>query len=55
VLLVDGDAAGIEFSDAIAVNIRANHLVSGFGETSSGDQADVATSNNRKTQDELSL
>src|ERR1700674_2855671 len=46
VMLVDGDAAGIELGDALAIDVRANYLVSCVGEASSGDETHVPTSDN---------
>jgi hypothetical protein len=43
VLLVDGDAAGIELGDTLAIDVRANNFVSRLGETSSGDESYVPT------------
>jgi len=54
VMLVDRDAAGIELGDALAIDVRANDLVSGFGEASSGDETYVPTTDDGKTQDEFS-
>jgi len=45
VLFVDGDATAVEFGDALAVNVRANHFVARFGETGSRDQPYVSTTN----------
>ena len=54
VMLVDRDAAGFELGDALAIDVRANYLVSGFGEASSGDETHVPTTDDGKTQDEFS-
>jgi len=53
-MFIDRNAAGIEFGDALAIDVRADYLVTCFGKTSSGDQADVSTTDDGKTQDKPS-
>jgi hypothetical protein len=53
--VVYGDATGIELGNALAIDVRANDSVAAFGETSSGDQTDVTTTDDGKTQDKFSL
>jgi hypothetical protein len=50
-MLVDRDAAGIELGDALAVDVRANYLVTCLGKASTGHQTDVSTTDDGKTQD----
>ncbi len=42
-MLVYRNAAGIELGDALAVDVRANDIVSGLGKASSGDETNVPT------------
>jgi hypothetical protein len=49
-MLVDRHLARLELPDAFGIDVRANDVVPGFGETSSGYQADVATTDHRKIQ-----
>jgi hypothetical protein len=44
-MLVDRDATGIELRDALAIDVRANYVVSRFGETRPGNQTHVSTAN----------
>ncbi len=55
VMLVDRDAAGVKLGDALAINVRADYFVPCLGKTSSGDETHVSTTDDGKTQDELSL
>ena len=42
-MFVDRDAACIQLGDALAIDIRANHVVPRLGETSPGDETHVPT------------
>jgi hypothetical protein len=44
-MLGDRNAAGIELRDALAIDVRANYVVSCFGETRPGNQTYVSTAN----------
>jgi hypothetical protein len=44
-LLVDRHFAGIKHSDAFGVDVRADDLVAGFGETRASDQTHITTAN----------
>lgn len=54
-MFVDRNAAGIELGNALAIDVRADYLVTCLGKASSGDQTDVSTPDDGKTQDEPSL
>jgi len=43
VMFVDRHSAGVELCDTLAIDIRANYLVSCFGKTSSGHETHVTT------------
>ncbi len=45
-MFVDRNAAGVELSDALAIDVRTHYLVSCFGKTSSGDESHVSTADN---------
>jgi len=45
-----GDATRLEMGDAFRVDIRANHLMSRFGETRAGHKTNIATANYRDSQ-----
>ena len=49
-LLVDGNDAGFQCCDALRIVVRANHLVTRFGEAGPRNQSDIATTNNRDPQ-----
>jgi hypothetical protein len=48
--LKDGHVAGLKLCDPLAVDIRADHLMSRLGKTRASYQANVATTNHRETQ-----
>jgi hypothetical protein len=54
-MFVDRNAAGIELGDAFAIDVGANYFMASFGKASSGHETHVPTTDNGKTQDELSL
>jgi len=41
--LEDRDAAALQMSDALFIDIRADYIVPRFGETRTGDKSNVAT------------
>lgn len=43
-MLVNGDAAGVELGDALAIDVRANDFMTGLGETRTGDETHIPTS-----------
>src|SRR6266704_692789 len=45
-MFVDRNAASVELSDALAIDVRTHYLVSCFGKTSSGDEPHVSTADN---------
>src|SRR5215831_13444197 len=54
-LFVNRHAAGIELGDALGVNVCADDFVACLSEASPGDQSNVSTSDDGKTQEEPSL
>src|ERR1041385_3325625 len=55
VLFINGHAACLELGNALFINVRANDFVTRFRKAGSGDQPDVSTSDDRKTQKRTSL
>jgi hypothetical protein len=54
-MFVDWNAACIEPGDALSIDVRANHFMPSFRKASSGNETYVPTTDDGKTQDELSL
>lgn len=49
--LVDWNTAGIELRDAVGIDVRAEHFMSGLGQARACDQTDVSAANYAKTQE----
>ena len=53
VLFVNGDLAGFQLRDTRGINIRADDFMAGFREASSGNQTDVAATNDLKVSSDF--
>src|ERR1700736_2817452 len=50
ITFIDRDDTGLEQRDALLVDIRADDIMSGLGQTGAGDQSNITATNDRKAQ-----